>query len=172
MLMSSAATATVATAARTTIVRQEPRDGWRSGVACVMIRSYQYSESARLDGTRPQSVRLCCGSGCIPGLAALPCTHVAIDGRRDVLVASAAAFSVTLVIELRDLDGVGIASAGEVERVPESVVGLDRILPMMLCGVWQSLQVAARVMTRLHPAVVLRLHHMAVGAGRGIRWSR
>ena len=52
------------------------------------------------------------------------------------------AFSDDLVIELRDLDRVGISAGGEVEGMPESVVRLHRILPEMLCGVWQSLQVA------------------------------
>lgn len=54
---------------------------------------------------------------------------VAIDLRCDGFVAVAACAFHDLVIELRDLDGVWIFAAGEVEGMPKSVVGLDGIFP-------------------------------------------
>ena len=52
---------------------------------------------------------------------------VAVDGRGDVLVATAAGVLRYLMVELGDLNGVGIVAAREVERMPESIVGLHRI---------------------------------------------
>lgn len=52
---------------------------------------------------------------------------IAINCGRDAFVATAAGILDYLVIELRDLDGVGIPAGREVKRVPESVVGLNRV---------------------------------------------
>jgi len=72
----------------------------------------------------------------------LAVNYIAVDRRCDRFMAAAACILCDLVIELGDLDGVGISAACEIEGMPESVVRLDRVLPTMLCGVWQSLQVA------------------------------
>src|SRR4029077_9101069 len=91
--------------------------------------------------------------------------YVSVDGGGDAFVAVAAGVLGDFVIELRDLDGVGIPAGGEVEGMPESVVGLDGVLAE---NVVRSVAVVAgrgRVMARLQPGIVLRLHHVAVGAG-------
>ena len=59
---------------------------------------------------------------------------VAVDFRRNVFVTATAGVLRHLVIELGDLDGVRIASAGEVERVPESVVSFDCIFADYVVG--------------------------------------
>ena len=53
--------------------------------------------------------------------------YVAVDCRGDRFMAAAACIFCDLVIELCNLDGVGIATAGEVKGMPESVVGFDRV---------------------------------------------
>ena len=57
----------------------------------------------------------------------LSMNDVSVDGGRNVFVATPARVLRDLVIELRNLDGVGIPPCSEVERVPEAVVGLDGV---------------------------------------------
>ena len=101
-----------------------------------------------------------------PGCLAV--NDVAINRRGDRFMTAAAGIFCDLMIELRDLDGVRIASAGEVKGMPESVVRFDRVFSNDV--VWRVTVVAGcdRVMARLHPCVVLRLHDVAIGAGGGI----
>src|SRR5882672_5760262 len=77
--------------------------------------------------------------------------YVAINRRGDRFMAPAAGVFDHLVIELCDLDRVGISAAGEIKRVPEPIVRLHRILSY---NVVRSVAVVAGshgVMTRLHP---------------------
>src|SRR5437660_1752627 len=93
---------------------------------------------------------------------------VAIDGGGDVFMTATAGVFGNAVIELRDLDRVRIPAGGEIERVPESVIGLYRVFPE---NVVRSVAVIAggrRVMARFQPGIVLRAHHVAIGAGRRI----
>lgn len=86
----------------------------------------------------------------------------------DGFVAMAARALHDLMVEFRDLDGVGIFAAGEVEGMPESVVGLHCIFPD---NVVRSMTVVAGggvVMARLDPSVILLSHDVAVHAGRRI----
>lgn len=93
---------------------------------------------------------------------------VSINRRRDRFIAPAAGVLHHLVIELRDLDRVGISAASEIKGMPESVVRLHRIFPH---NVVRSVAIVAcrhRVVARFHSGVVLRLHHVTVCAGSGI----
>ena len=71
---------------------------------------------------------------------------VAVDFRRNVFVTATAGVLRHFVIELGDLDGVGIASAGEVERVPESVVSLHCIFADYVMGCMAVVARRCRVM--------------------------
>ena len=93
--------------------------------------------------------------------------YISIDRRRDRFMTAAAGVLGDLVIELRDFDGVGIVTAGEVERVPESVIGLYGVLPDDVVGSMAVVAGGDGMMTGFHPGVILRLHYVAVGAGRG-----
>ena len=57
----------------------------------------------------------------------LAVNYIAVDCRGDRFVAAAARIFRDLVIELRNLDGVGVASASEVKGMPESVVRFDHV---------------------------------------------
>jgi len=91
--------------------------------------------------------------------------NVAVDRRRDGLVTSPARVLGHLMIELGDLDCVGIPAGGEVERVPESVVGLDGVLSENVVRRVAVVAGGSRVMARLEPCIVLRAHDVAVRAG-------
>ncbi len=93
---------------------------------------------------------------------------VAIDRRGDRLMAPAAGVLGDLVIELCNLDGVGIPAAGEVKRMPESVVRLHCIFADDVVRCVAIVAGRGRVVTRLHPRVVLLLHDVAIRASRGI----
>ena len=98
----------------------------------------------------------------------LAVNYIAVDRRCDRFVTAAAGIFCDLVIELGDLDGVGISAAGEIEGMPESVVRLHRVFPD---DVVRGVTVVAggnRMMAALHPGVILRLHHVTVGACRWI----
>lgn len=94
--------------------------------------------------------------------------NVAVDRRGDRFVAAAACVLGDPVIEFRDLDSVGIMPAGEIKRMPEAVVGLDGILSDQVVGSVAVVAGRDRMMAGLHPGVVLRLHDMAIRAGRRI----
>ena len=95
----------------------------------------------------------------------LAVNYVAVDGGGYVFVAVAAGVLGDLVIELRDLDGVGIPAGGEVEGMPESVVGLDGVFSENVVRGVAVVAGCGPMMARLQPGIVLRLHHVAVGAG-------
>ena len=96
--------------------------------------------------------------------------NISVDRRGDVLVAAAAGVFCYLMIELRDLDGVGISAGREIERMPESVICLNRIFSD---DVVRSMTVVAssdRVMARLQPGIILSSHHVTIHAsGRIVR---
>ena len=94
--------------------------------------------------------------------------HVAVNRRSYVLVAAAAGVLGDFLVELRDLEGVGIFSAGEVKRVPETIVGLNGVPPDEIVRRVAIVTHSDRMMARLHTGVVLRLHDVAVGAGSRI----
>ena len=87
---------------------------------------------------------------------------IAVDGRSDVLVTAAAGILGDLVVELGDFDGVGIVAAGEVERVPESIVSFDRVFSDEVVRRVAVIAGSNRVVARFLPGIVLRLHNMAV----------
>ena len=70
--------------------------------------------------------------------------------------------------ELGDLDGVGAPASREIEGVPEAVVGLDGVFSEDVVGRVAVVAGGGGAMTRFQPGVVLRLHHVAVVAGRRI----
>ena len=94
--------------------------------------------------------------------------YVAVNRRSYVLVAAAAGVLSDLVVEFRDLEGVRILSAGEVKRVPETVVGLNSVLADKIVRRVAIVTHSNRMMARFYPGVVLRLHDVAVGAGSRI----
>src|SRR5579862_3005484 len=89
-------------------------------------------------------------------------------GGGDVFVAAAAGVFGDPVIELGDLDGVGIPASREVERMPETVVGLHRICAEDVVGRVAIVTGGGGVVARFQPGIVLGTHHMAIGAGGGI----
>ena len=93
---------------------------------------------------------------------------IAVDFRRDVFVTAAAGVFRDLVIEPGDLDGVRVIAAGEVKRVPESVVSFHCILADEVVRGMAIVTGRYRVVARLLPGVILRLHDVAIGARRGV----
>lgn len=59
---------------------------------------------------------------------------IAVDGGGDAFVAVTAGVFGDPMIKLGDLDGVGIPAGREVERVPETVVGLYSVLTEDVVG--------------------------------------
>jgi hypothetical protein len=95
---------------------------------------------------------------------------IAVDGRSDVLVTAAAGVLGHVVVELGDFNSVGIVAAGEVERVPESVISLDRVFSDEVVRRVAVIAGSDRVVARFLPGIVLRLHDMAVSTrGRIVR---
>ncbi len=114
MLISSAVTATVATAASTTTAMKSPRERCRPGLSVGVM---ELGSIFQLSSRSAAGCRGCFGvadrtvaTRALQALG-LAVNHVAVDGGRDVLVAAAAGALRHLVIELRDLDGVGIPPA-------------------------------------------------------------
>ena len=83
------------------------------------------------------------------------------------MTATARAFDDSM-IKLRNLNCVGIEAGCEIEGMPEAVVRLHGILPCQIMGCVTVIADRSRVMARFHPRIVLRLHHMAISAGRRI----
>src|SRR5579871_1424864 len=153
-------------AARATMVKTMRREGARSrSVGLLMMTPCQFRV---LSGGR--SLGMSDRAVAARALNAFGATvhHVAINRRSNVLVAAAAGVLRDLMIEARDLDVVGIASGGEVKRMPEAVVGLHGILADQVVRGVAIVASGRGAMARLHPGVVLGLHHVAVGAGRRI----
>ena len=93
---------------------------------------------------------------------------IAFDFRCNVFVTAAAGVLGHFVVELGDLNRVGIVAAGEIKRVPESVVSLHCIFADNVMGCMAVVARRCRVMARLQPSFILCLHHMTVGARLGI----
>src|ERR1700757_2452878 len=117
MLMSSAATATVATAARAATATSIRRDGPfpESEVPLLMIAPYQNGMSQR--GCRLGVSHRTMAARTFQPLC-FSVDDIPINRCRDVLMAAAAGVLDNFMIELRDLDRVGIPAGGEVKRVP------------------------------------------------------
>ena len=88
--------------------------------------------------------------------------YISVNGRGDRLVASPAGVLDDAVIEFRDLNCVRVISAGEVERMPETVVRLYGVFTDDVVRCVAVIAGGYGVMARFHPAVILRLHDMAV----------
>src|SRR5215831_1968426 len=88
--------------------------------------------------------------------------YISVNGRGNRFVASPAGILDHPVIEFRDLNGVGVISAGEVERVPESVVRFYRVLSDDVVRRVAVIAGGHRMVARFHPGIVLRLHNVAV----------
>lgn len=95
----------------------------------------------------------------------LAVNDVAVDGGGDAFVTMATGVLGDFVVELCDLDGVGIPAGREVEGMPESVVGLDGVFSENVVRGVAVVTGRGRVMARLQPGIVLRAHDVAVGAG-------
>ena len=166
MLIRSAVTANVATAAKTTTARKSRRDRPASGLLGLFMRT------PGRNGDEARRCRLRVSDGIVAASALkafrFAVYYISVDRRRDRFMAPAAGVLHHLVIELGDLDRVGISAASEIKRMPETVVRLHSIFPHNV--VWSVAIVACRhrVMARFHPGVVLRLHHVTVCAGSGI----
>src|SRR5215471_5167364 len=72
------------------------------------------------------------------------------------------------VIEFRDLNGVRVLSAREVEGVPKSVVRFYCIFSDDVMRCVADVAGRHRMVARLHPAVVLRPHDVAVRTSGGV----
>ena len=83
------------------------------------------------------------------------------------MTATARAFDDSM-IKLRNLNCVGIEAGCEIEGMPEPVVCFYCVLPYKVMGCVTVIADRNRVMARFHPGIVLRLHHMAISAGRRI----
>src|ERR1035438_8377082 len=77
--------------------------------------------------------------------------NVAVDFRRDVLVTAAASVLRDPVIELGDLNRVGVVAAGEVKGMPESVVCLHGVFANEVVRGVAIVTGGYRVVARLHP---------------------
>jgi hypothetical protein len=73
----------------------------------------------------------------------------------------------------RDPDRVGKGAGGEVERVPEAVEGLRRVLADQTRGVWQLLQTATlRWLERCQPSYCSCITwQLAQAAGSSVRYE-
>src|SRR5215475_1840044 len=161
MLMSSAAMATVASAASATTRASMRRDACGFSGMSVMIFSYNNGLRNSGRGFGVSDGEVAAGALESGGPAV---NNVTVDGGGDALVAMAAGVLGDLVIELGDLDRVGIPAGGEVEGMPESVVGLDGVLPEDVVRRVAIVAGGGRVMARFEPGIVLGAHDVAVGA--------
>ena len=91
-----------------------------------------------------------------------------IDSGGDVLMTATARVFRNFVIEAGDLNRVGISAAGEIKGVPETVIGFYRVFADDIVRRVAIVAGGDGVMAGLQPGIVLRPHHMAVGAGLGI----
>jgi hypothetical protein len=73
--------------------------------------------------------------------------YIAVDFRRNILVTVTAGIFGDGVIEPGNLDCVGVAPAGEVERMPEAVVSLHCILAEYIVRGMAVVACRCRVMT-------------------------
>src|SRR4051812_18524914 len=90
------------------------------------------------------------------------------DGTCNLLVAGSAGPFCHLRIARADLDVVWKETCRESPRVVKSVFGLHSILPKKVMGCVTVVALRHRMMPRLHPCVVILLHHVTVGASRRI----
>src|SRR5579871_186195 len=166
MLMRSAVTAKVAIAANRMTAKNRRRDRPVSGLlAGVFMRTPRKMNQA-CGGRLRMAHRVMTARALESGRLAV--NYIAVDCRGDRFVTSAACILCDLMIKLCDLDRVGIASAGEVKGMPESVVRFDRVFSDEVMRGVAVVTGCGRVMARLHPGVVQRLHYVTVGAGCGI----
>src|SRR4051812_41986468 len=93
---------------------------------------------------------------------------IAIDGCSYGFVAMAACTFDHLMVELCDLDGVGIVAAGEIEGVPETVIRFYGVLANDFMWSVKVFTGSSIVVSRLDPSIILLPHDMAVDAGLGI----
>jgi len=94
--------------------------------------------------------------------------NTAVDFCRDVLVTPAAGVLGNSVVELGDLNRVGIVATGEIKGMPETVIGLHRIFANEVVRGVAIVAGGRRMMARLHPGFVLCLHDVTVGTSLGI----
>jgi len=90
--------------------------------------------------------------------------NVAVDGLRDVFVAMAASRFGYLVVEVGDPDDVRVVPCSEIERMEESVRSLNRIFADDIVRRVAIVAGRHRMMARLDPCVILRLHDVAICA--------
>lgn len=155
--------ATVDSAASATTSASMRREGGFPGLlVSFMIASYK---SGVAKGGRSLGVSY--GGVATRALEALRLAvhHISVDGGGDVLVAVPAGVLGDLMIEFSDLDGIGIPAGGEVEGMPEAVIRFDRVLSEDVVGRVAVIAGGCDAMARLQPGVVLRSHHVAIGAG-------
>jgi hypothetical protein len=99
--------------------------------------------------------------------AHFPASGVApsVDSLHNVGVATAAGVFGYIAAGIADLDGVWKISGSEVERVKETVAGFDGVLAGKIMRSMAIVTGGCVLVASLDPAIVLRIHHMAVGAG-------
>jgi hypothetical protein len=90
--------------------------------------------------------------------------NVAVDCLRDVFVAMAASRFGYLVVEVGDPDDVRVITSGEIERMEKAVRSLNCVLANDIVRRVAIVAGRRRVMTRLYPGVILRLHDVTVRA--------
>src|SRR5476649_1670080 len=88
-----------------------------------------------------------------------------IDGLNNVAVASAAGVFGYMSAGIADLNIVGEISGSEVKRMKESVAGFYGVFAREVVGSVTIVAGCGMFVATLDPAVVLRIHDMAIRAG-------
>lgn len=90
------------------------------------------------------------------------------DARHDVRVTFAAGVFGNPAVAFCDLDVIGIVAGGEIERMPETVLRLGRILADEIRRRMTVIACRHAAMAGIDPAIVLLLHDVAIHARLGI----
>ena len=88
-----------------------------------------------------------------------------VYGLHNVTVASAAGVLGYIATGRSDLDVVWKVSSGKKQRMEESIAGLDGVFARQVMGRVTIIAGGSMFMTPFDPAIVLRIHYMAVCAG-------
>ncbi len=91
-----------------------------------------------------------------------------INGLNNTVVASPASVFRHIAAGAADLDVVGKISSCEIKRMKEAVAGFYSVFTGKVMGSMAIITGGSMLVASLDPAIVLRIHHMAVRTSLGI----
>jgi hypothetical protein len=88
-----------------------------------------------------------------------------VNGLHDVAMAAAAGVLGYVAAGVGDFNVVRKISGSEIKRMKEAIAGFDRIFAREVVRCMAVIASSGVLVTSFNPAIVLRIHHMAVGTG-------